>query len=41
MVIDNSGSMIENHRNLGQRFGSLFNSNLQRVDWQMAFISSC
>ena len=41
MVIDNSGSMSENHQNLGQRFGNLFNSNLQRVDWQMAFISSC
>ena len=41
MVIDNSGSMNDNHRNLGQRFGNLFNDNLQRVDWQMAFISSC
>ena len=41
MVIDNSGSMSDNHRNLGQRFGNLFNDNLQRVDWQMAFISSC
>ncbi len=40
MVIDNSGSMNDNHTNLGQRFGNLFNSNLQRVDWQMAFISS-
>ena len=41
MVIDNSGSMNNNHKNLGQRFGNLFNDNLQRVDWQMAFISSC
>ena len=41
MVIDNSGSMIDNHLELGQRFGNLFNSNLQRIDWQMAFISSC
>ncbi len=41
MVIDNSGSMGDNHTNLGQRFGNLFNSNLQRVDWQMAFIGIC
>ena len=41
MVIDNSGSMNDNHTNLGQRFGDLFNNNLQRVDWQMAFISTC
>ena len=41
MVIDNSGSMSANHKNLGKRFGNLFNNNLQRVDWQMAFISSC
>ncbi len=41
MVIDNSGSMGDNHTNLGQRFGNLFNSNLQGVDWQMAFIGIC
>ena len=41
MAIDNSGSMTDNHINLGQRFGNLFNDNLQRVNWQMAFISSC
>ena len=41
MVIDNSGSMSDNHKNLGKRFGHLFNDDLQRVDWQMAFISSC
>ena len=41
MEIDNSGSMDDNHTNLGQRFGNLFNDNLQRVDWQMVFISTC
>ena len=41
MAIDNSGSMGDNHTNLGQRFGNLFNDNLQRIDWQMAFISTC
>ena len=41
MVIDNSGSMNDNHKNLGKRFGRLFNDDLQRVDWQMAFISTC
>ena len=41
LTVDNSYSMYENHLSLGYRFGDLFSNDLQSVDWQMAFISSC
>ena len=47
MAIDNSCSMYgtcggQNRiESLSKRFGNLLNEGIQRVDWQMAFISSC
>ena len=40
MVIDNSSSMEEHQENLGTGFGSLVSSDIQAIDWQMAFINT-
>lgn len=41
MIIDNSGSMAQNHLDLRYRFNELFNEEtLGSTDWQMAFLSS-